>query len=286
VNQKERKKLLEELKKVQKKLDTSRQRRAMLTARKDIVKEEEQQLIEDGISQYDAKGRLLYGDAWDTAVDGQIPLRELLSLPEEELRLLRVEAYKQIAEWEQRKKAQGIPDPPGAPKVDPLLIGRSLRSQTPHPEAPFDDSRFVQPRKQSARQVRQSAPPKDAPFPDERFLRSSSENHNEMERKSIALELSFQQADTFRKSTPPKDSPFHDSRFFDASSDRNESKGKHQRNHQEQNGLQLPRPDTVSSTQHQSHRKKNSSRIRLLPDPNNVQNYQQNALLHPHRKQT
>jgi len=108
------------------------------------------------------KGKAVYGDAWDEETDGNLPMKDLFSLPEEELREIKIEAYNKAAtskrEVEEVERTARISARENE-RID-LNTARSMamgsttdsslsmmdgarRKHKPAADAPFHDPRFV-----------------------------------------------------------------------------------------------------------------------------------------------
>jgi len=70
-----------------KQLDIHRRRKTEMQTRKDLL-----ETLDDKVDKFHAKGRSIYGMAWDVAADDSVPLKEVASVGDEELRKLRIEA--------------------------------------------------------------------------------------------------------------------------------------------------------------------------------------------------
>jgi hypothetical protein len=150
-------KIQAQINKLEKRLRGSRMRKAAVEGGLESAR-----LLEEKKDEWDVKGKAVYGDAWDTEMDGNAPMKDLFSLPEEELRAIKIEAYntaatkrRDVEETERtaretarnqtsmeinqaRNKAMGI-------MTDPALamVGGARRKHAPAPDAPFHDPRFV-----------------------------------------------------------------------------------------------------------------------------------------------
>ncbi|KAG5193034.1 hypothetical protein JKP88DRAFT_272334 [Tribonema minus] len=148
--------------------------RMMLTARTKTARV----VDEEGGADWDEKGRAVYGSAWDEPNDGNLPLRELFNLPDEEIRaakaqaaqLVEMQTYRQLtvrhtaqpppttaAPSPRPHYTSPRPTPPlpvtssaqqQHPAAEPLMTARANRAAQSRPayEAPYDDPRFVVPR--------------------------------------------------------------------------------------------------------------------------------------------
>ena len=65
---------------------------------------QQEDMIQELTTVQDERGRSLYGtEAWDEGVDGNVPMKELFNLGENELRGIKIEAYNRIAAEERRQ---------------------------------------------------------------------------------------------------------------------------------------------------------------------------------------
>ena len=66
-------------------------------------------IAEEKRSEWDEKGKAVYGDQWGDSVDGSIPMRDLFEMPEEEIRSLKIEAYNKVLHHnKQQEKVERI----------------------------------------------------------------------------------------------------------------------------------------------------------------------------------
>ncbi|CAM9666372.1 unnamed protein product, partial [Laminaria digitata] len=139
-----------------------RYNKLMLTARKDTGR-----LLQGAQAHWDARGRSIYGDAWDANEDGNLPLsRNLFNLPREEIDSVREEASRLLGADRSRSEfSSPLPTPPtrdhhatdrsrvsqawsaGAGREERRVRTASARrgpaSSRPFPGAPYVDTRFV-----------------------------------------------------------------------------------------------------------------------------------------------
>lgn len=73
-----------QLKNIQDKLAVHRRKKTNTQIKHDI-----EQNIEANVSKYNSKGASIYGQQWE---DGQVPIKEVMAIPDEEVRKLRIEA--------------------------------------------------------------------------------------------------------------------------------------------------------------------------------------------------
>ena len=84
---------------LEKRLRGSRMRKASMEADHLLEKK-----LEEKRTEWEDKGKMVYGDAWENATGGSVPMRELFELPENELRELKIEAYNKILQGNQKKE--------------------------------------------------------------------------------------------------------------------------------------------------------------------------------------
>ena len=72
---------------LKKRLELQRKRRTNMETKRDIAA-----TVEERVEKFNAKGKSIYGDAWDGQDGGQIPIKELITIPENEIREMRIEA--------------------------------------------------------------------------------------------------------------------------------------------------------------------------------------------------
>ncbi|CAM9310696.1 unnamed protein product [Ectocarpus sp. 4 AP-2014] len=136
-----------------------RHNRLVLTARKGAGR-----LLHGAQERWDARGRSIYGDAWDDPHDGNVPLRTLFNLPKEEIDSIREEASRLLeSEWP-ASDFSSLPTPPGQQRrardgsassvrrttandhramTAPVRRGPATGNGRSPTAAPFVDSRFV-----------------------------------------------------------------------------------------------------------------------------------------------
>ncbi|CAM9326580.1 unnamed protein product [Hapterophycus canaliculatus] len=133
-----------------------RRNRLILSARKDAGRI----ILQDAQERWDARGRSIYGDAWDQPQDGNFPLRTLFNLPSEEIDSIREEARRLLqAEWP-RSDILSLPYPPNHRRAedgtrnvlgsvgdgkyeDQIMTAPASRGPTYSSRGPFIDARFV-----------------------------------------------------------------------------------------------------------------------------------------------
>ena len=102
---------------LKKKLQFSRQKKTEILVRKDI---EEQ--LGDKLDKFNSKGMSIYGNMWDS---GEVPIRDLISIPEKELRSLQVEAQNIVTQrkaeeerdlWKLWNETKTKLSPPSSPR--------------------------------------------------------------------------------------------------------------------------------------------------------------------------
>ncbi|CAM9948008.1 unnamed protein product [Scytosiphon promiscuus] len=84
-----------------------RRNRLILSARKDA-----DLMLQSAQERWDARGRSIYGDAWDDPQDGNLPLRTLFNLPSQEIDLVREEAKRLLQPDWPRSDHFPLPFPP------------------------------------------------------------------------------------------------------------------------------------------------------------------------------
>lgn len=126
--------------------------RMVLTARLEVEKLAD----ESGTAMWDAKGRTIYGDAWDVGdANGGIPLKELFNMPESELRAARIEAANRV--MQNRELEANLEEGDNTPLLHEDVEDRRVQTaranrrssssqQTALGVGGFDDARFVTPR--------------------------------------------------------------------------------------------------------------------------------------------
>ena len=143
--------------KLERRLRGSRMRKAALEGG-----QEEERLLEEKKEEWNVKGKAVYGDAWDTEVDGGAPVKDLFGIPDEELRGIKIEAYNAAAksklhveEAERTARATARAEDFAAPSTagenaagltpgpELALMGGGRRRHAPVVDAPFHDPRFV-----------------------------------------------------------------------------------------------------------------------------------------------
>ncbi|CAM9237127.1 unnamed protein product [Ectocarpus sp. 12 AP-2014] len=139
-----------------------RHNRLVLTARKSAGR-----LLHGAQERWDARGRSIYGDAWDDPHDGNVPLRTLFNLPKEEIDSIREEASRLLESQRPAGDFSLLPTPPGQQRrardgsassvsrttdfakedhramTAPARRGPAYGSSRSPTAAPFVDSRFV-----------------------------------------------------------------------------------------------------------------------------------------------
>lgn len=73
---------------LEKRLRGSRMRKAAISS-----VQETERLLEERKEEWSEKGKVVYGEAWEESVDGNMPMKDLFSLPPDELREIKIEAY-------------------------------------------------------------------------------------------------------------------------------------------------------------------------------------------------
>ncbi|GMH70347.1 hypothetical protein TL16_g05389 [Triparma laevis f. inornata] len=78
----------QQMKRLEKRLRGSRMRKAAINSA-----QETERLLEKRKDEWDVKGKAVYGEAWEESVDGNMPMKDLFSLPPDELREIKIEAH-------------------------------------------------------------------------------------------------------------------------------------------------------------------------------------------------
>lgn len=91
-------KLAMKIDKMKSKLANLRKTRTEVQTRKDIAAN-----IEDRVDKFNAKGRAVYGDAWE-GKNGAVPIRELVKIPESDVRAMQMEAQAIVTARKEEEK--------------------------------------------------------------------------------------------------------------------------------------------------------------------------------------
>ncbi|CAN0119746.1 unnamed protein product, partial [Ectocarpus fasciculatus] len=129
-------------------------------------------LLHGAQERWDARGRSIYGDAWDDPHDGNVPLRTLFNLPKEEIDSIREEASRLLeSEWP-ASDFSSLPTPPGQQRRDRDGAASSVRRRT---DAAKDDHRaMTAPARRGPAYGNGGSPTTGAPFVDSRFVHLST----------------------------------------------------------------------------------------------------------------
>ncbi|CBJ29406.1 expressed unknown protein [Ectocarpus siliculosus] len=142
-----------------------RHNRLVLTARKGAGR-----LLHGAQERWDARGRSIYGDAWDDPHDGNVPLRTLFNLPKEEIDSIREEASR-LLESEPASDFSSLPTPPGQQRRVRDGSASSVRRTT---DSDQDDHRAMTAPARRGPAYGNGRSPTAAPFVDSRFVHLST----------------------------------------------------------------------------------------------------------------
>ncbi|CAM9678610.1 unnamed protein product [Chrysoparadoxa australica] len=109
------------------KLQSQRRRhlqiKAQLTERK-----ETHEYMQQSENEWDTRGRHIYGQAWDTEIDGNMPIKDLMRLSEEELRDIRIAAANRVRAQAAARQLDAPDEEDGSHRGTELITARAYRN--------------------------------------------------------------------------------------------------------------------------------------------------------------